>query len=143
MTDTKAATTAAHNARMTASFSNSTRLVKTKAELAPMASTSNTVSSTQPGLRPARRARVPRDRSVMGRLYPPQVGSRVDHFGDSADDAAGQLLGSPVGVVRRLQWGLAAMLKPQRGNHQRECARRGDDHSGGVFAGHPERGAAR
>src|SRR5829696_6479388 len=85
MTDTKAATTAAHNARMTASFSNSTRLVKTRAELAPMASTSNTVSSNQPGLRPLRRERVPRDRSVMGRLYPPQVTSRVDRFGDSAD----------------------------------------------------------
>ena len=112
MTDTNAATTAAHNARMTASFSNSTRLVNTRAELAPMASTSNTVSSNQPGLRTPRRERVPRDRSVMGRLYPPQVISRVDHFGDSADDAAGQLLGRPIGVVRRLLWRLAAMLKP-------------------------------
>src|SRR3954463_13379776 len=112
MTDTNAATTEAHNARMTASFSNSTRLVKTRAELAPMASTSNTVSSTQPGLRPARRARVPRDRAVRGRLPPPQVGSRVDQFGDSADDAAGQLLSRPIGVVRRLKWRLAAMLKP-------------------------------
>src|SRR6267154_1554325 len=112
MTDTNAATTAAHNARMTASLSNSTRLVKTRAELAPMASTSNTVSSNQPGLRPPRRERAPRVRTVMGRLYPPQVISRVDHFGDSADDAASQLLGRPVGVVLRLLWRLAAMLKP-------------------------------
>src|SRR3954471_21498743 len=112
MTDTNAATTAAHNARMTASFSNSTLFVNTKAELAPMASTSNTVSSNQPGLRTARLERVPRDRSAMGRLYPPQVISRVDPFGDSADEAAGQLLGRPIGVVRRLLWRLAAMLKP-------------------------------
>jgi len=48
----------------------------------------------------------------MGRLYPPQVGSRVDQFGDSADDAAGQLLGGAIGVVRGLRWRLAAMLKP-------------------------------
>src|SRR6478672_5730970 len=112
MTDTNAATTAAHSARMTASFSNSTRLVNTRAELAPMASTSNTVRSNQPGLRTARLERVPRDRSAMGRLYPPQVGSRVDQFGDSADDAAGQLLGGAIGVVRGLRWRLAAMLKP-------------------------------
>src|SRR5882757_471408 len=112
MTDTNAATTAAHNARMTASFSNSARLVNTRAELAPMASTSNTVNSNQPGLRPPRRARVPRDRSVMGRLYPPQVISRVDYFGDSADDAAGRLFGCPIGVVRRLLRRLAAMLEP-------------------------------
>src|ERR1700752_1942792 len=112
MTDTNAATTAAHKARMTASLSNSTRLVKTRAELAPMASTSNTVSSNQPGLRTARRERVPRDRSAMGRLYPPQVISRVDLFGDSAEGAVGQLLGRPVDVVWRLLWRLAAMLKP-------------------------------
>src|ERR1700754_635168 len=104
MTDTNAATTAAHNARMTASFSNSTWLVNTRAELAPIASTSNTVSSTQPGLRPPRRARVPREGWVGARLSPPQVISRVDQFGDSADDAAGQLLGRPVRVVRRLFW---------------------------------------
>src|SRR6476661_5986794 len=122
MTDTNAATTAAHSARITASFSNSTRLVNTRAELAPMASTSNTVRSNQPGLRAPRRARVPRDRSVMGRLYLPQVISRVDHFGDSADEAAGQLLGRPIGVVRRLLWRLAAMLKPSRCSHQRERA---------------------
>jgi hypothetical protein len=48
----------------------------------------------------------------MGRLYPPQVISRVDHFGDSADDAARQLFGRPIGVVGRLLWRLAAMLKP-------------------------------
>src|SRR4029077_9413333 len=102
MTDTNAATTAAHNARMTASFSNSALLVNTRAELAPMASTSNTVSSNQPGLRAPRRGRAPRVRSAMGRLYLPQVISRVDHFGDSADDAAGQLLGRPIGIVRRL-----------------------------------------
>jgi hypothetical protein len=48
----------------------------------------------------------------MGRLYPPQVISRVDYFGDSADDAAGQLFGRPIGVVRRLLWRLAAMLEP-------------------------------
>ena len=69
---------------MTASLSNSTRLVNTSAELAAMASTSNTVSSTQPGLRPPRRTRAPRDGSVMGRLYLSQVVSRVDLFGDSA-----------------------------------------------------------
>src|SRR5882724_4565642 len=112
MTDTNAATTAAHNERMTASFSNSTLLVNTRAELAPIASTSNTVSSNQPGLRTPRRERVPRDRSAMGRLYPPQVISRVDHFGDSADAGVGQLLSRPVGVVRRLLGRLAAMLKP-------------------------------
>jgi hypothetical protein len=48
----------------------------------------------------------------MGRLYPPQVISRVDHFGDSADDPARQLLDRPIGVVGRLLWRLAAMLKP-------------------------------
>ena len=66
MTDTKAATTAAHNARMTASLSNSTRLVNTRAELAAIASTSNTVKSSQPGLRLLRRDRPPRVRTVMG-----------------------------------------------------------------------------
>src|ERR1700737_908871 len=112
MTDTNAATTAAHNARMTASLSNSTGLVKTRAELAPMASTSNTVSSTHRAGRPRRRERAPGVRTVRARLSPPQVISRVDQFGDSADDAASQLLGRPVGVVRRLLWRLAAMLKP-------------------------------
>jgi hypothetical protein len=42
------------------------RLVKTNAELAAMARTSNTVKSSQPGLRPLRRVRAPRDRTVMG-----------------------------------------------------------------------------
>src|SRR5215212_7675789 len=136
MTDTNAATTAAHNARMTASFSNSTRLVKTRAELAPMASTSNTVSSNPPGLRPPRRERLPRDRSVMGRLYPPQVTSRVDRFGDSADGRVGQLLRRPIGVVRRLFRRLAAMLKPEGGDHQRERAHRGHGGAGSILAGH-------
>ncbi len=85
MTDTNAATTAAHSARMTASFSNSTRSVNTSAELEPMASTSNTVNSTQPGRRALRRGRALRVGSVMGRQYPPQVTSRVDLFGDSAE----------------------------------------------------------
>src|SRR6202048_1029951 len=97
---------------MTASLSNSTLLVNTRAELAPMASTSNTVSSNQPGLRTARRERVPRNRSAMGRLYPPPGLSRVAHLGDSADDPARQLLDRPIGVVGRLLWRLAAMLKP-------------------------------
>src|ERR1700738_4460371 len=101
MTDTNAATTAAHNERMTASLSNSTLLVNTRAELAPMASTSNTVSSNQPGLRTARRERVPGNSSPRALLSPPQVISRVDHFGDSADDPARQLLDRPIGVVGR------------------------------------------
>jgi hypothetical protein len=84
MTDTNAATTAAHSARMTASFSNSTRSVNTRAELDPMASTSNTVSSNQPGRRALRRGLGLRDGSVMGRQYPPQVTQRVDLYGDSA-----------------------------------------------------------
>ena len=55
---------------MTASFSSSTRLVNTNAELAPMARTSSTVNSSQPGLRPPRRLRAPRDRTVMGVTVP-------------------------------------------------------------------------
>ena len=66
MNETNAATTAAHNARMTASFSSSTRLVNTSAELATMASTSNAVKNSHPGLRLLRRTRAPRVSSVMG-----------------------------------------------------------------------------
>ncbi|ETZ96907.1 hypothetical protein I547_7527 [Mycobacterium kansasii 824] len=39
--------------------------MKTSAELAAIARTSNVVKSTQPGLRPPRRTRAPRDRTVM------------------------------------------------------------------------------
>ncbi len=66
MTDTNAATTAAHSDRMTASLSSSTLLVNTRAELATMARTSNVVKSSQPGLRPPRLFLAPRDRTVMG-----------------------------------------------------------------------------
>src|SRR5689334_873300 len=116
MTDTNAATTAAHNARMTASLSNSTRLVNTSAELARIASTSNTVRSSQPGLRPLRRGRAPRVRPVMGRLYPPQVIARVVHSGDSRSAIVLQLLRGPFAVLRWLLRRLAAMLQPQRGD---------------------------
>ena len=99
MTDTKAATTAAHNARMTASFSNSTRLVNTSAELAMIASTSNTVNSSQPGLRPLRRGRAPRVKTVMRRLYPSQVTQRVVHGGDSRSAIVGQLIRGAFAVL--------------------------------------------
>src|SRR6478736_8750450 len=99
MTDTNAATTAAHKARMTASFSNSTRLVNTRAELAMIASTSNTVNSSQPGLRPLRRGRAPRVNTVMGRLYPPQVTARVEPLGDSRAAIVGQLLRGSLAVL--------------------------------------------
>src|SRR3954463_13868651 len=102
MTDTNAATTAAHNERMTASFSNSTRLVNTSAELAKIARTSNTVNSSQPGLRPLRRGRAPRVRTVMGRLYLSQVTARVVLFGDSRSATVGQLIRGPFTVFRRL-----------------------------------------
>src|SRR6476661_8261158 len=134
MTDTNAATTAAHNARMTASFSNSGRSVNTRAELAPMASTSNAVSSNQPGRRPRRRGLAPRVGSVMGRLYPPQVTQRVDLSGDSADARSGPLLRCAVRVVGRFRRRLAAMLKPQRGAEQGNGTRGGHDGPGGVLA---------
>ena len=78
---------------MTASFSNSTRLVNTRAELAPMASTSNTVSSSQPGLRPPRRDARTAGQIGHGPTVPATGHSRVDRFGDSADDRRRQLLG--------------------------------------------------
>ncbi|GAB4649847.1 hypothetical protein MAHJHV64_41750 [Mycobacterium avium subsp. hominissuis] len=52
-------------------------MVKTNAELAPIARTSNAVKSTQPGLRPPRRTRAPRDRTVMAKLYLREVNQRV------------------------------------------------------------------
>src|SRR5215218_10491761 len=110
MTDTNAATTAAQSARITASFSNSARSVNTSAELDPMASTSNTVSSTQLGRRTLRRGLTLRAGSVMGRQYPPQVTQRVDLCGDSAQRRSKQLLRCAIRVVRRLRWRLAAML---------------------------------
>src|SRR3954467_215487 len=102
MTDTNAATTAAHNESMRASFSNPTRLVNTSAELAKIARTSNTVNSSQPGLRPLRRGRAPRVRTVMGRLYRSQVTARVVHRGDSRPASVVQLLRGAFAVLRRL-----------------------------------------
>src|SRR5918994_7091101 len=134
MTDTNAATTAAHSARMTASFSNSARSVNTRAELAPMASTSNTVNSNQPGRRRRRRGLALRVGSVMGRLYPPQVTQRVDLSGDSAGGRRGQLLRCAISVVGRLLWRLAAMLKPQCCSDQCESTRTGHDGPAGVLA---------
>src|SRR3954469_689004 len=112
MNEMNAATTAAHNAMMTASLSNSTLLVNTSAELATIARTSNADNKSQPGLRLLRRWRIPRVGSVMGRLYLSQVTSRVDLGGDSAGQVGHQLLRDPVGLVGRLLWRLAAMLKP-------------------------------
>lgn len=66
MKEMKAAATAAHSARMTASFSNSTWFVNTSAELETIASTSRVVSNTHPGLRLLRLWRIPRVGSVMG-----------------------------------------------------------------------------
>src|ERR1700712_2640837 len=92
MNETKAATTAAQSARMTASLSNCTRSVNTSAELATMASTSNADSRAPPGLRLPRRKRTPRVESVMCRLYRSQVTKRVDHCGDSASPVPSWLL---------------------------------------------------
>src|SRR6478672_1171513 len=141
MTETKAATTAAHNARITASFSNSTRLVNTSAELAMIASTSNTVNSSQPGLRPLRRGRAPRVNTVMGRLYPSQVTQRVERCGDSRSARVIQLLCGAFAVLRRLLRGLAAMLEPQCGDQQRERTHRRNDRPCRVLACDPERAA--
>src|SRR5882757_1137378 len=124
MNDTNAAATAAHSAMMTASLSNSTRLVNTRAELATIANTSNVVSRTHPGLRFPRRGRGPRVGSVMGRLYPSQVTQRVDHRGDSAFYRRRWLLGYAVGVLRLVLRTLAAMLEPEGGDHQRQCTHR-------------------
>src|SRR6476469_3664647 len=139
MTDTNAATTAAHNARMTASLSNSTRLVNTSAELAMIASTSNTVNSSQPGLRPLRRGRAPRVRTVMGRLYPPQVTQRVVLRGDSGSAIVGQLLRGALAVLRRLRRRLAAMLKPKRRDQQGKRTDGRHDRARRVRSGHPKR----